>query len=161
MAPKRPASQQASDTSDKRSKTLLSTKDSEIAQLRADFQAAMAAATAKETQIVQLRANLVRASESATARNNEFTKLIERLKSAEQALRQEVKKNEDLRRIYTVHGNTQHFSKRRVEELEVKNEELEEQKAELQEWFCRAQGELVDLRERLDRLGRLVQARGV
>jgi chromosome segregation ATPase len=119
---------------------LLSTKDSEIAQLRAD---------------------LVRASESATARKNEFTKLIERLKSAEQALEQEVKKNEDLRRIYTVHGNTQHFSKRRVEEFEVKNEELEEQKAELQQWFCRAQREVVELREQLDRLGRLVQPRGV
>ena len=143
--------------SHKRLKTLLSTRDTEIAQLRADLQTAMTAASAKETKITQLRADLEWARESATARENEMKKLREQLESVDQALRQEIKKGEDTRRLWTVHDNTQHFSKLRVEELTKANGELEEEKAELQKWFERergAWGELQELKKRLSELSK-------
>ena len=143
--------------SHKRLKTLLSTRDTELAQLRADLQTAMTAASAKEAKIIQLRTDLERAHESAIARENEMKKLREQLESVGQALRQEIKKGEDTRRLWTVHNNTQHFSRLRVEDLTKANGELEEEKAELQKWFERergAWGELQELKKRLFELSK-------
>jgi chromosome segregation ATPase len=131
---------------------LLSTRDTEIAQLRADLQTAANAATLKDHQITQLRADLTWVFNNAAARANEITKLHRQLQFTEQVLRQEIKKREDAKRLYTVHENTQHFSRLRVEELTKANEELEEEKAELQQWFDRergARGELEELKKRL------------
>ena len=151
---------------------MLSTKDNEIAQLRTSLQAAVAAATAHNNSIAQLRAAhineiaqlrgaLAAASESATARENEFTRLHEQLRSAEQALKQEMQRCEDIRRIYTVHGNTQHFSRLRVEELSKENEKLEEEKTELQKWVDREKGAKAELEELKRRLYELSTTPGV
>jgi len=117
----------------------------------------MTAASAKDVKIIQLRTDLERAHESAIARENEMKKLREQLESVGQALRQEIKKGEDTRRLWTVHNNTQHFSRLRVEDLTKANGELEEEKAELQKWFERergAWGELQELKKRLFELSK-------
>ena len=136
---------------------MLSTRDTELAQLRADLQTAMTAASAKEANLIRLRTDLERAHQIAIARENEMKKLREQLESVDQALRQEIKKGEDTRRLWTVHDNTQRFSRLRVEELTKANEELEEEKAGLRKWFERergAWGELQELKKRLSELSK-------
>jgi tRNA(Ile)-lysidine synthase TilS/MesJ len=106
----------------------------------------------KDNQIAQLRADLTWVSNNAAARGSEIINLRGQLQYTQQVVRQEIKKGEDTRRLWTVNDNTKHFSRLRVEELTKENEKLEEEEAELQKWFDKergARGELEELKKRL------------